>query len=136
MLLTPVTSGREPDVTMVQGADCAIRPSRRDRAPGISTASSPYSLGRRPSVSRTSVWVDGLSAVRVLALLRRKIAAVTRHPLFQGTLLGGSRDGYWYRISFLSANKCSDATHNPSSPFPGPTAGWYLWSSVRGKSWG
>lgn len=38
---TPVTSGIVPDVTMVHGAERAIRSWRRDLAPGTSRASSP-----------------------------------------------------------------------------------------------
>lgn len=45
----PVTRGEVPDVTMAQGWAPRFSESRRGRAPGISTASSPYFSGINPS---------------------------------------------------------------------------------------
>lgn len=40
-LSQPVTRGDVPEVTMAQGWEAVVRVVRRERAPGISTASSP-----------------------------------------------------------------------------------------------
>jgi hypothetical protein len=86
IMRTPVTRGTVPEVTMVHGAERAIRSWRRDRAPGISTASSPYSLGRRPSMCWTSVCV-------VVSCL---VARVEPSPRPEGSHFhpGNAREGY------------------------------------------
>ena len=61
---TPVTSGTVPDVTMAQGAERAMSSARRARAPGISTASAPWDLGRRLSICWTSVNIFSMSVTR------------------------------------------------------------------------